>query len=116
MCNHLRKSRVTAGVPQGSVLGPLLFLAYVTDIWRNIKSNIWLFADDCTMYRQIMDSSAIYNLQTKLNRLGGWAEENEMKINSDKGTAVSFTKAREKERIMYYFGDQLISVASSFKY
>ena len=39
--------RVTSGVPQGSVLGPLLFLAYVNDIWRNNESNIRLFADDC---------------------------------------------------------------------
>jgi hypothetical protein len=45
--------RVTPGVPQGSVLGPLLFLAYVNDIWRNIKSCIRLFADDCIIYRKI---------------------------------------------------------------
>ena len=39
-----------------------------------------------------------------------------MKINPGKSKAVSFTKARVKERISYYFGDQLISEASSFKY
>jgi hypothetical protein len=45
--------RVTSGVPQGSVLGPLLFLAYVNDIWRNMTSTIRLFADDCIIYRKI---------------------------------------------------------------
>ena len=39
--------RITSAVPQGSVLGPLLFLAYVNDIWRNMESTIRLVADDC---------------------------------------------------------------------
>jgi hypothetical protein len=44
------KVRVISGVPQGSVSGPLLFLAYVNDIWRDIESTIRLFADDCVIY------------------------------------------------------------------
>jgi hypothetical protein len=44
--------RVTSGLPQGSVLGPLQFLAYVNDIGKNIESNIRLFADDCVIYRK----------------------------------------------------------------
>jgi len=76
--------RVTSGVPQRSVLGPLLFLAYVNDIWRNTESNIRLFADDCVTYRKITDSSDMDKLQTDLNRLGKWAVENEMRINPDK--------------------------------
>ena len=67
--------RVTSGVPQGSVLGPLLFFAYVSDIWRNIESNIRLFADDCKIYRKIKDSTDIDKLQTDLNRLGEKAVE-----------------------------------------
>jgi len=43
---------VTSGVPQGSVLGPLLFLAYVNNIWRNTESTIRLFADDCVIYKK----------------------------------------------------------------
>ena len=72
--------RVTSEVPQGSVLGLLLFLAYVNDIWRNTESNIRLFADVCIIYRKIIDISDIDKLQTDLNRLGEWAVENEMKI------------------------------------
>jgi hypothetical protein len=88
----------------------------VNDIWRNIESNIRLFADDCIIYRKINDSSDIDKIQKDLNKLGEWALENEMKINPGKSKAVSFTKPRVKERIRYYFGDQLISEANSFKY
>ena len=56
--------RVPSGVPQGSVSGPLLFLTYVNDIWRNMECNIRLFADDCIIYRKIMDSSDTDRLQT----------------------------------------------------
>jgi hypothetical protein len=49
--------RVTSGVPQGSVLGPLLFLVYINDIWRNIESTIRLFADDCVIYRKIVNKN-----------------------------------------------------------
>jgi hypothetical protein len=46
------EDRVTSGLPQDSVLGPLMFIAYVNDIGMNIESNIRLFADDCVIYRK----------------------------------------------------------------
>ena len=92
-------------MPRGNVLGPLLFLVYVSDIWRNIESNTRLFADDCVIYRKITDSSDIDNVQANLNRSGEWAVGNEMKINPGKSKTVSVRKGRVKERIRYYFGD-----------
>jgi len=44
--------KVTSGAPQGSVLGQLLFIVYVNDIWRYIVSSMRLFADDCVICRK----------------------------------------------------------------
>jgi len=96
--------RVTSRVPQGTVLGPRLFLAYVNDIWRSTESKIWLFTDDCIIYRKIMDNVDIDKLQTDLNRLGERAVKNAMKIDRGKSKAVSFIKVRLKKQIRNYFG------------
>ncbi len=46
-------AKVTSGIPQGSVIGPLLFLAFVNDLPDNLISKVRLFADDCILYRVI---------------------------------------------------------------
>jgi len=55
--------RVTSAVPQGSLLGPLLFLAYVNYIWRNITSTIRFFADDCVICRKNINKGDMEKLQ-----------------------------------------------------
>jgi hypothetical protein len=73
--------RVTLGVPQGSVLGPPLSLASINEIWRDIQSNIRLYADDCILYRKILDVKDIEEITDRFGKIGEWAVENEMKIN-----------------------------------
>jgi len=64
---------------QGSALGPPIFLADENDVWRNLESNIRLFADECTIYRKRTDSSDVDKLQMDLNTSGEWEVENESK-------------------------------------
>jgi hypothetical protein len=108
--------RVKSGVPQGSILGPLLFLAYINDIWRNIESAIRLFADDCVSYRKISNEEDREILQKDMARLGVWAVENEMKMNQSKSKAVRFTKTTVKDPINYSLMDTQIPEANSCKY
>jgi hypothetical protein len=100
--------RVTSGVMERSVLGPLLFLAYVNDIWRNMESTIRLFADYCVIYRKVINNADMEKLQKDLDRLGEWEVENEMKINPSKNKAIRFTRTRVKDPLNYSLMGTLI--------
>ena len=66
---------VTSGVPQGSELGPVLFLIYINDIAINVQSEIQLFADDILLHRAIKTPSDHEILQNDLNTLTKWASD-----------------------------------------
>ena len=63
---------VLSGVPQGSVLGPILFLIFINDLLDNIRSSVHLFADDCVLYRNIHSLQDCLALQEDLTSLGHW--------------------------------------------
>ena len=60
---------VVSGVPQGTVLCPLLFSLYINDITADIESEKRLFADDCVCYREIKDKENTWKLQRDIDRL-----------------------------------------------
>ena len=66
-------TRVRSGVPQGTILGSILFLIYVNDVSSNISSSIKMFADDTKVYREIADfENDTRALQTDIVRLANW--------------------------------------------
>ena len=72
---------VLSVVPQGSVLGPVLFLIFINDLPENIRSSVRLFADDCVLYRNIESSMDCQILQDDLNSLAQWEIDWQMKFN-----------------------------------
>ena len=74
-------SNVISGVPQGSVLGPLLFIVYVNDLPEAVPSNIAIFADDTKLYRSIITPDDGSILQSDLDQLVEWGKAWQMNFN-----------------------------------
>ena len=77
-------AKVLSGVPQGSVLGPLLFLLYINDMDDSIKSSLLKFADDTKVLRKIYSEEDNTQLQKDLDSLVKWSQDWQMTFNTDK--------------------------------
>ena len=84
---------VKSGVPQGTVLDPLMFLVYINDINESISSSIRLFADDCVVYNTISTPRDAEQLQGDLNHIYAWSEKWQMKLNTDKRVLLRCTRS-----------------------
>ena len=75
---------VKAGVPQGSILGPLFFLIFINDLSDNLVSNPKLFADDTSLFSVVQDITlSAMNLNDDLKKINKWAFQWKMSFNSD---------------------------------
>jgi len=83
------KAVVESGVPQGTVLGSLLFLCQTNDLPECVKSQVRLFADDCLLYRQIKNREDHILLQNDLTWLEEWAPKWGMRFNTKKCYVMS---------------------------
>ena len=111
------EERVVSGVPQGSVLGPVLFLVYINDTVDGIGSNIRLFADDCILYRTIKTPEDHQALQHDLNTLHKWSVDWQMAFNVKKCFSLSVTKKRKhKSQFTYSMGGENMASTSSTTY
>ena len=75
---------VISGIPQGSVLGPILFIIYINDILENIGSNGLLFADDTKIFKKIKSIKDAIDLQSDIHLLEEWSDKWLLKFNPEK--------------------------------
>ncbi len=114
--DHSQWVPVRSGVPQGTVLGPLLFLAYINDLPNNISSEVRLFADDCVMYRPIHDNSDVARLQSDLDNLNKWQSDWQMQFNASKCFTLKLSHSRKKSLHQYKLGHSVLQETNSHSY
>ena len=83
---------VISGVPQGTVLGPLLLSLHINDITADTESEIRLFADDCVSYCEIKVKEDSMNFQRDIDRLGKWARNLGMRFQPVKCNMMQLTR------------------------
>ena len=92
------EKQITCGVPQGSILGPILFPLYINDIKNSAKQiNFFLFADDTStflMHKNIEELEKIYNKELKNGK--NWLDANKLALNVSKSNMILFLKNRTK--------------------
>jgi hypothetical protein len=106
---------VLSGVPQGSILGPLLFLYFINDIYCEISENchIYLYADDSKIMSTINNYEDCLIFQEQIDKLYSWSKLWGMKFNPLKCKHMSFTRKRSDFYMVYKLNDcEILKVAS----
>ena len=107
---------VSAGVPQGSVLGPLLFLIYINDIVNNIQSVIKLFADDTSLSLALNNpDSRAEILNHDLEKINEWAKKWKVRFNEEKTEQLNFTRGQNQNQQLT-FGSKTLKETPSHKH
>ena len=109
---------VTSGVPQGSVLGPILFLVYINDLPDEVRSQVRLFADDTALYLTLESEDDSSTLQSDLDILSAWESRWDMEFNPSKCQVVHVTGSKLKKPIKtdYLLHGQVLEAVTCARY
>ena len=107
--------KVSSGIPQGSHLGPLIFVLFINDLPTVLKfSKILLFADDAKIFRYTNSSDDCEKLQTDFNNLLIWCKQSDLSINVGKCNILTFCRKRSMVKCDYMLENTKISQVSEF--
>ena len=107
---------VLSGVPQGSVIGPSLFLIYINDLPEYVDSTVHLFADDTVMYLTVHNEDHCAQLQRDINQLEIWENHWSMNFNPDKCELLRITRKRTVIEQQYTLHGKVIKEVNTAKY
>jgi hypothetical protein len=107
---------VKSGVPQGSVVSPVLFLLFVDDLVENLESVARLFADDCVLYREITCQEDHAVLQRDLVKISEWCTKNRMSLNVSKTKHLMITSKHQNQQYAYSINGTQVESCTSYKY
>ncbi len=105
--------KVDSGVPQGTVLGPLLFL-FINDNHITSESTVRLFADDCVLYNTVSKPSDAQQLQRDLDQLCQWENLCQMEFNAAKCFVMKITHTTKVQP--YSYGESMLEETTSPSY
>jgi hypothetical protein len=101
--------QVTSGVPQGSHLGPLLFIMYVNDISFILKKlKVLIYADDMKLFSEIRNEEDINVFQNEIHTFYTWCEKSLLELNVKKCNLISFSRKRITPDISIHLGNQIV--------
>ena len=107
---------VLSGVPQGSILGPLLFLIYINDLPGVVPfSNVFLFADDTKLFKTITSEQDCHQLQSDLNEVMNWCKKWNLYMNSKKCKAMRFFQPLPDQSSGYNIETTQIDFVDNYK-
>lgn len=100
---------INSGVPQGSHLGPLLFLVFINDIVEKMGENVFIsiFADDLKIAVSMNSINDSIKLQSAIDELEMWCNENDLHLNLDKCSILSITNKRDIIEAEYKYGNHI---------
>jgi hypothetical protein len=107
---------VLSGVPQGSVIGPILFLMYINDLPDEIGATVRLFADDTIAYMTMTGENDAASLQHDLDKLAAWEDKWQMKFHPDKCSILRITRSKTPLMYNYQLHGHVLKSETNSKY